>query len=410
MGRAIALLSAVKVERAAKRAGMHCDGGGLYLCVAPPNGCSWVVRYMLEGRARVMGLGPYPAVSLAEARDKAAIARKLKAHGKDPITERDTERTRARLEAARAMTFKQCAEAYVASHKAGWRNTKHRKLWENTLAAYAFPVIGKLPVAEIDTGLVLQVLEPIWASKTETASRVRQRIESVLDWAKVRGHRQGENPARWRGHLDQTLPAQSEVRTVKHHAALPYADAPAFMAKLREEAGVSARALEFAILTAARSGEVRGARWHEIDLKNRLWVIPAERMKARRQHRVPLSDMVLETLEGLALLRTSDKNALVFPGARPMKPLSDMALGMLLRRMGRGDLTAHGFRSTFRDWCAEQTNTPNEVAEMALAHTVSDKVEAAYRRGDLFEKRRRLMIEWADYCSGGEAKGKRGAP
>lgn len=398
MARPIAKLSAVQIEQRAKQRGMHCDGGGLYLCVEPPSGCSWLFRYMLGGKARTMGLGPYPALTLAKARAAAAEMRSIKASGKDPITERDAERTRARLEAARAMTFKQCAEAYIASHKAGWRNRKHGTLWTNTLKTYAYPIIGSLPVAAVDTALVLKVLEPIWTTKTETASRVRQRMESVLDWAKVRGYRDGENPARWRGHLDKLLPAQSKVRKVEHHAALPYSEMPAFMTELREEDGIGARAFEFAILTVARTGEAIGACWPEIDLKNKLWIIPAERMKAEREHRVPLSDRALEILADMAAVQTAD-NGFVFPGGKPKKPLSNMAFLMLLRRMKRTDLTAHGFRSTFRDWVAEETDFPNEVAEMALAHAVSDKVEAAYRRGDLFEKRRHLMTAWADYCN-----------
>lgn len=289
----------------------------------------------------------------------------------------------------------------IAAHKAGWRNKVHAAQWPSTLATYVYPVFGDLPVQAIDTPLVMKALSPIWTSKPETASRVRGRIESVLDWAKAMGYRDGENPARWRGHLDNLLPKKSRVEKAvreaagrgDHFAALPYAELPAFIAELRQRDGMAARALEFAILTTGRTGEVLGARWSEIDVNGRLWVIPGNRMKAGREHRVPLSAAAAALLFGLE--RQGD---LVFHGMRPGSPLSNMALLMLLRRMGRGDLTAHGFRSTFSDWCAEQTNTPSEVREMALAHVVSDKVEAAYRRGDLFDKRRQLAEAWAQYC------------
>ena len=294
------------------------------------------------------------------------------------------------------MTFDGCAKAYIAAHEAAWRNPKHRQQWTNTLATYVSPVIGQLPVAAVDTGLVLKVVEPIWSKKPETASRVRGRIEVVLDWAKVRGYRDGENPARWRGHLDHLLPAKSKVRKVEHHAALPYAQVGAFMVGLREQPGIGARALEFLILTATRTGETLGAIWNEVDIAARLWTIPAARMKAGKDHRVPLSDAALTVLKQMHAIRHSDY---VFPGGRDRRPLSEMALLMLLRRMERGNVTAHGFRSTFRDWAAERTSSPREVAEAALAHAIPDAVEAAYRRGDLFDKRRKLMAAWAEYCA-----------
>ena len=290
---------------------------------------------------------------------------------------------RSRLNSARS--------SYIASHSAGWRNAKHAAQWGTTLATYAYPVFGSLPVAAVDTGLVMKALEPIWSTKPETAGRVRGRNESVLDWAKVRGYRDGENPARWKGHLIQLLPSLTKVTKVKHHAAMPYAELPAFLIALRARPAMAARALEFAILTAARTGEVLGARWQEMDLEARIWMVPAERMKAGREHRVPLSDAAVAILK--AIYRTGD---LVFP-------LSNMALLMLLRRMGHGELTAHGFRSTFRDWASETTNHPRDVVEMALAHAIADKTEAAYRRGDLFEKRRRLMVEWEAYCGAAPA-------
>jgi len=295
------------------------------------------------------------------------------------------------------MTFRECAEALIASHEAGWKNAKHRQQWRNTLATYVYPVFGNLPVQAIDVGLVMKVVEPIWATKTETASRVRQRIEAILDWAAVRGYRQGDNPARWRGHLQKALPARAKIQKVKHHAALPFADLPDFMSALRAMNGNSARALEFAILTATRTNETLKARWSEIEFKTKIWTIPGERMKAGRDHRVPLSAAALDVLMGMR--EAHPTRDLVFPGSGRGRTLSSMALLMTLRRMKRADLTVHGFRSTFRDWAAETTSFPREVAEAALAHSVGDKVEAAYRRGDLFEKRRHLMEAWSAYCA-----------
>jgi integrase len=398
MGREIGKLTALKVEKA-KEPGMYGDGGGLYLRVTEDGTKNWVYRFMLNGRPRWMGIGPLPLYGLQEARGKALDARRLRHEGVDPIDARRATRARARLEAAKAMTFKQCAESYITAHRAGWRNAKHAGQWQATLATYAEPVVGSLPVQAIDTGLVLKVLEPIWTAKPETAGRVRGRVESILDWAKARGYRAGENPARWKGHLDQLLPARSKVRKVEHHAALPYGELSGFMAALRGQEGSAARALEFAILTAARTGETIGARWGEIDLAGKLWIVPEGRMKASKEHRVPLSGRALGILSGIKPEGEVSTDALVFPGGKPGKPLSNMAFLMLLRRMDRADLTAHGFRSSFRDWCAERTSFPAEVAEMALAHAVGDKVEAAYRRGDLFDKRRRLMDTWADFCT-----------
>jgi integrase len=305
-----------------------------------------------------------------------------------------------------SITFSQVANAYIAAHERSWRNAKHRQQWRSTLDTYADPLLGRLPVAQVMVGDVMRALEPIWYARTETASRLRGRIEAVLDYAAARGWRTSENPARWRGHLDNLLPARSKVAKVKHHTALPWREIGAFMATLAKEQGVSALALRFAIMTAARTSEVIGARWSEINLNEAVWTVPAGRMKAYREHRVPLSEGALEVLRTMANVRTHQKaDGFVFPGGKPSKPLSSMALLMLLRRMGRGDLTAHGFRSTFRDWCAEATNYPREVAEAALAHTLRDKTEAAYQRGDLMEKRRRLMAEWATFCSRPDATG-----
>ena len=300
-----------------------------------------------------------------------------------------------RLQDASTKSFKECAEAYIKSHSAGWRNAKHAAQWTSTLEMYVYPVFGFLPVGDIDTKLVMNVLDPIWQAKTETASRVRGRIEAILDWASVRGHREGENPARWKGHLANLLPPKSKVSKVKHHAALPYGGVGSFMVQLAKRDSVSARGLEFQILTAARTGEVMGATWSEIDLDKAIWTIPADRMKADKEHRVPLPEKAVVILSEMLDVAVSE---FVFPGAQPNKPLSNMAFLQLLKRMDRGDLTAHGFRSTFRDWAAECTNYPNDAAEMALAHAVGDKVEAAYRRGDLFDKRRQMMDAWADYC------------
>jgi integrase len=390
-------LTALKCAKE-KRPGMYCDGGGLYLRVTKDGAKNWVYRYMLAGRPRWMGLGPVALFGLAEARGKALEARKLRHEGIDPIETRRAARTRERLSAAKAMTFKQCAAAYIAANRVGWKNHKHAAQWESTLAAYAEPMIGSLPVQAIDTGLVMKVLEPIWPIKPETASRLRGRIEAILDWARVRGYRAGENPARWRGHLDHLLPARSKVRTVEHHAALPYKELPSFVAALREQEGIAARALEFAILTGAGTGEIIGATWDEIDSLDKTWTVPAERMKASKEHRIPLSGRSLTILEEMQQHAPED-TTFVFRGGKADKPLSNMAFLMLLRRMRRDDLTAHGFRSTFRDWAAECTDFPNEVVEMALAHAVGNKVEAAYRRGDLFDKRRKLMDAWAAYCS-----------
>jgi integrase len=391
----------------ARKPGVLIDGAGLRLRVTtnPNTGGvrkSWVLRVTVKGGpVREIGLGSADDIPLAAARERAADARKLARNGVDPIAARDAERAQRALEAARTMTFQQCAEALIASHESGWKNAKHRQQWANTLKTYVFPVFGDLPVQSVHVSLVMKAIEPIWKTKTETASRVRQRIESVLDWAAVRGYRQGENPARWRGHLQKALPARAKIQKVKHHAALPFAELPAFMVELRKMSGGSARALEFAILTATRTSETLKARWSEIDLKAKIWTIPCDRMKAGREHRVPLPAAALAVLD--TMRRAHPKSEWVFPGALTRgdrePTLSSMALLMTLRRMRRADLTAHGFRSTFRDWAAETTNFPREAAEAALAHTIGDKVEAAYRRGDLFEKRLRLMNAWGAYCA-----------
>jgi integrase len=400
MARTTERLTALKVQRA-KRSGMYPDGHGLYLQVTE-GGASWVYRFMLNGRAREMGLGPLHTITLAEARERATRARKLRLDGVDPIEQRRSEQAAQRVAGATAMSFRQCADAFIASHEAGWGSAVHRRQWTNSLAQHVHPVIGALPAHAIDTTLVRKVIEPLWGSIPETASRIRGRVEAILDWAKVRGYRAGENPARWRGHLDKLLPARGKVRKVEHHAALHYGELPGFMAALREQEGIAARALEFTILTATRVGETRFARWSELDLLDETWTVPSRRMKSGREHRVPLSARVLAILEAMQVHRHLDRHVddgFVFPGSKVGRPLADTVLLRLLQRMGRGDLTVHGFRSTFRDWAAERTNFPSEVAEMALAHSVGSKVEAAYRRGDLFDKRRRLMEAWAEYCA-----------
>jgi integrase len=385
--------------RTLTKPGVYGDGAGLYMQVRDADHRSWIYRYTLFGKARWMGLGAFLDVSLAEAREAAAAARKRVRQGVDPIATRKTETT-AKRAAGALHTFKEVADAYIAAHESSWRNDKHKQQWRNTLATYAEPILGKMPVATVDVGAVTRVLEPIWREKPETASRLRGRIESVLDYATARGWRSGENPARWRGHLDNLLPATAKIAAVQHHAALPWQEIGAFMADLGQQEGTAALALRYLILTASRTGESIGARWSEVNGLEAVWTVPGARMKAGREHRIPLSDAALAVLADAAKLRKdgAPPDAPVFPGAKEGKPLSNMALLMLLRRMERGDLTAHGFRSTFRDWAAEATNYPRDVAEQALAHSLPDKVEAAYRRGDLIEKRRRMMADWATFC------------
>ena len=394
-------LNALQVKNA--KPGRYADGGKLYLLVRGPDAAWWLFRYTAAGKLREIGLGAArgpQAVTLVKARDKAAELFRMVADGLDPLVQRvveaEAKQAEAKETARKAITFKEVAELYIKGHAAGWENAKHAAQWTSTLTAYAYPHFGDKPVAEVSTADVLTALEPIWQAKPETATRLRGRIESVLTAATVKGLRTADNPARWRGHLAELLPARSKVAPVEHHAALPFAELPAFFLRLQAADGLGARALELAILTAGRTNEVLGATWAEIDLDAGLWTIPAARMKARREHRVPLSAPAVALLRKL---HTVKKGAHVFAGQREGKPLSNMALLMTLRRMKRGDLTAHGFRSTFRDWAAESTGHPSEVVEMALAHAVGDKVEAAYRRGDLFEKRRKLMDDWGAFCA-----------
>jgi integrase len=402
------LTPAMVAKLAAGAPGSYPDGDGLYLQIAKAGSAAWVYRYMSDPvakRERYMGLGALRHVSLSEARRLAGDARRERQAGIDPIEARRGKRLELQRQAVPAMSFRQCAEAYIAAHQVGWRSAAHARQWPATLAAYAYPVFGNLSVAAIDINLVMRVLEPLWLTKTETASRLRGRIESVLGWAMARGHRPaGDNPARWRGHLENLLTdptaakkaARQAQGRMANHPALPYAEIGAFMAELRRQEGVAARALEFVILTAARTGEAIGARWSEIDFAAKIWTIPGERMKAGEAHRVPLSDAAWAIVERMAVLRTSE---FIFPGRSAGRPYDSGALRDVLHRLHRRDLTVHGFRSSFRDWVAEQTKFPNEVAELALAHGIKDKSEAVYRRGDLIEKRRRLAEAWSGYCS-----------
>ena len=388
-------LTALAVTRA-KKPGVYGDGGGLYLQVAPGGARSWIFRFQIKRQRRYMGLGGLADVTLSEARRKAAEARKVLADGIDPIEAARAQADDLAAQQANATTFREAAQRYVAAHASGWKNAKHAAQWTSTLQTYAYPVFGDVSVASVEVNMVLKVLEPIWVDKNETARRVRGRIEAILDWASARNMRTGDNPARWRGLLMHLLAKRSKASAVTHHAALPYPKVAEFVASLRQQEGVAAKALEFTILTAARTSEVTGARWQEIDLEEAIWIVPADRIKAGKEHRVPLSAPAVAIAKSMSKTRQSE---FIFPGGRRERPLSNMAMAGVLKRMGRDDITVHGFRSSFRDWAAEQTNYPREVAEMALAHAVGDKVEAAYRRGDLFDKRRRLMTEWAKYTA-----------
>jgi len=394
MARGIHRLTELQVRRARKR--WLGDGGGLYLQA----GSSWIFRYKRNGATRMMGLGACHTVSLAEARERALTARRQLQNGIDPLAARAS----SRAASSRTLTFQQCADAYVAAHAAGWRNPKHAQQWTSTLATYASPVIGGLPADAVDTALIMRVLEPIWTTKPATAARLRGRLEQVLGWATINRYRSGDNPARWKGHLQHLLPAKNKVRQVQHHAALPYAEIAAFMAALRAQEGTAARALEFLILTCVRTADIIGGgagrddvppmRWSHLDLAARRWVIP--RTKGGSPHRVPLSPAALAVLEQMRPL--ADDSGVVFGGARRGQPLSKNMLLRLIARMGV-NVTTHGFRATFKTWASERTGFAHEVIEQALSHTIPHELERAYRRGDLFEKRAALMAEWASYCS-----------
>ena len=393
-------LTSKAVQKLAKegKKGMTGDGQGLYLQITAGGSVSWIYRFKLQGKQRYMGLGSYPDVNLALARERAGDHRKLVKNGQDPMdVNAEQEQT-----SETTPTFTSCAARYIQSHRRSWRNAKHARQWVSTLKASARPVIGSMPVDEVTTQDVLKVLSPIWTGKTETAKRVQGRIENVLDYAAAHSYRDSVNPARWRGHLDKLLAKPARLKKVTHHPAMPHDNVASFMAELQSYTSISSKALQFLIFTATRTSEVLRADWLEIDLENETWAIPADRMKARREHRVPLSRQAVELL---AQLPKVQGNTHVFPGARYGRPLSNMAMLQLMRGMGygvggeRGDYVPPGFRSSFRDWTREVTSYPRDVAEMALAHTIENKVEAAYRRGDLFDKRRAMMQDWANYIT-----------
>jgi integrase len=391
-------LSAITAKQKIKP-GKYADGvNGLYLQITQTGIKSWIFRYTRHGKRREMGLGAYPLVSLSEAREEAAqLYKQVRTNPLyDPIADRAKESRQQKLEHQKEVSFKWCAEQYIDAKKAEWANAKHCQQWTNTLTTYVFPFIGDYPVKEIDTALVMQVLTPIWSKKNETAGRVRGRIENILSWAAVQKYRSTDNPAQWKGHLENLLPKSSKIRKVEHHKALPYSEINTFITALHQYDCMSAYALEFLILTASRTNEVIGARWGEIDFSSNIWTIPAERMKAKKEHSIPLSDRALAIVKQMYAVRTSDY---IFQGGRTGKGLSNAAMDKLLQTTMGYDCTVHGFRSTFRDWAGEQTNYANEVCEMALAHTIKNKAEAAYRRGDLLEKRLRLMNDWKTFCN-----------
>lgn len=383
-----------------KQPGRYVDGGGLLLQVKSSTNCGWIFRFEKNGRERMMGLGSVRTITLTEARELARLARKQLLAGVDPLEHKRAEQSARALAAAKTITFERAALAYYDAHQQSWRNDKHRQQFLSTMRSYVFPKIGQLSVGAIDLGLVLGVIEPLWSRVPETGNRVRGRVERVLDYARIRGWRTDENPARWTGHLSHVLPSRAKVRSVQHHAALPFVAMPEFMAELREREGVAAAALRFTILTAARTGETIGATWPEIDLDAALWTLPAARMKGGREHKVPLSDAAVELLK---CLPTERGNPYVFLGPR-RGGLSGAAMSSVLKRMGRTDITCHGFRSCFRDWAAERTTFQNHVVEMAMAHQIGDRVEASYRRGDLILQRTKLMAAWARYCDTPTAK------
>ncbi len=392
MAKKVKRLTDVKVKKLTAP-GWYPDGGGLYLQVSPTSTKSWVYRYSTDGKERRQGLGSYPLISLSDARDATHQCALLRKQGTDPIEHHREIKATNKAKEAKGILFEECCEAYIDAHKSSWKNRKHESQWRNTMKTYAYPTLEDIAAKDVDITLVMKVLEPIWYIKTETASRVRQRIEAILDWASARGYREKENPARWRGHLEKLLPKRAKVQKVKHHAAMNYQELPEFYQSLRKINTVTAKALAFTILTATRSGETRNANWAEIDKD--LWSIPEERMKAERLHRVPLCDESRKILEEMESYRRKD--GLIFPGLQGGRPISEASL-MKLVKAKNSKPTIHGMRSSFRDWCAEQTNYPREVAEAALAHSLKDKTEEAYFRSDLFEKRRKLMDAWADYC------------
>ncbi len=380
------------------------DGGGLYLQISKSGSRSWIYRYFSDGKSHDHGLGSFKVLALAEARDAALQCRKLRAQGFDPISEKKKRRVAAQLEAAKSISFKDCVEQYLEAHKSAWKNNRHTWKWGRSLELYAYPTFGDLPVGEIDADCVFRAIDPIWRIKNETASRVRGRIETILDWARVRGYREGENPARWKGNLVHLLPDRDKIKKVQHLNSLPYADMPKFWKELSNRSTTAAAMLRFTILTASRTNDARFAVWGEIDFDNKVWTIPGKRMKAGDKHRVALSPQAIEILKGQAKQRPSNEQSvsdLIFPGPKKGKPHSENAMLKVLDLMGyKKKITTHGFRSTFKVWASEQTEYPNEVSELALAHTQGNKVQEAYKRTDLLDKRKPLMDEWAEYCTG----------
>lgn len=386
----------IRDDKAGAKTILLGDGGGLTLQITKTGTASWLFRYMRFTKAVAVGLGSYPTVSLKIARTKADACRSLLAQDKDPLTEKRAAETIARLDQSKGKTFDQCANEYIDDHRAEWRNPKHTQQWENTIAAYASPIIGSRAISNITTADIKRILKPIWKTKHETATRVRGRIEAILDWATAQEMRSGDNPARWKGHLEHLLARSTEIsRAEVHHAALAYKDMPSFMADLRKQEGMARWALEFLILTASRTSEVLNAEWSEVDHEKNIWVIPAERMKAGKEHRIPL---VAQSIEVLKQVKLFTLGKYIFPSGNKDKALSNMAMSMLARRMGYKDITVHGFRSTFRDYIAEKTEYDFHTAEAALAHKLTDRVAAAYARTDLLEKRIRMMSDWANYC------------
>ncbi len=380
--------------KAEKKQGRYADGHGLYLQVSNSGSKSWLFRFMMDGKSRQMGLGSFGTVTLLEARDDALNCKKLLKDGVDPIQERDNRLTKQKAANKAVLTFKESTEEYLKAHSASWKSVRHAKIWKSSIERYAYPELGSMPVNQIEREHIMRVLKPIWLNKTETAKKLRGRLETILDWATVQDFRKGENPARWRGHLDKLLPKPSEVYNVKHFAALPYQEINGFMNKLRKREALSALALRLIILTATRSGEARNAIWAEFNMEQAIWTIPAERMKAKKEHIIPLSKEALSIIQSLPHMAGNDY---LFVGNRSGKPLSDVVFKKLMERMGVTGITTHGFRSTFRDWAAEQTSFPREVIEAALAHQLKDKAEAAYFRSNLLDKRRELMDKWGDY-------------
>lgn len=397
MAKLVKRLTDLKIKQGIEPAS-YPDGNGLYLQVRKSGAKDWFYRYQVDGKGRKKGLGSYPTVSLSDARTAAQACHVLRDKGVDPIAHYKAVEAERKLGEIKGLTFQECAEAYIDARKAEWKNAKHHYQWHQSLNTYAYPDMGALSVQDIDLGLVLKVLEPIWGTKTETATRVRQRIEAILDWAKVRQYRGGENPARWRGHLDKILPSPNKIKTVVHQAAMDYRVVPRYYQSLSLSNTVSKLALAFVIQTALRSKEVRYAEWDEIDIDDMVWTVPAARMKSNKEHRVPLTAEMCRILELAKVLR---QDSFVFPSTKKGQGISDTAVRKQLQDECPG-VTVHGFRSSFRDWCAESTNYPRELAEKALGHVLRDKVEAAYQRGDLLEKRRELMTGWSTYCNSGE--------